>query len=71
MEIQYAKTAVKAINGMERRFVPDDVATPDDLRAIRAAREEYAQGETVPHSAINWNEKEPRGESYKGGTAHE
>lgn len=38
-----------------RRFVPDDVATPDDLEAIRAARAEYAAGETVSHESINWD----------------
>ena len=38
-----------------RRFVPDDLATPDDLEAIQTARAEYLHGETIPHSAINWN----------------
>ncbi len=38
-----------------RRFVSDDVATADDLEAIKTAREEYASGETVAHSAINWD----------------
>lgn len=41
-----------------RRFVPfdiDDIATEDDLKAHRAAMEEYANGETVAHDAINWN----------------
>lgn len=38
-----------------KRFVPDDVATADDLQAIQAAREEYARGETVSHDALNWN----------------
>ena len=38
-----------------RRFVPDDVATPDDLNAINAARKEFASGETIGHNAINWN----------------
>lgn len=38
-----------------RRFVPDDVATPDDLAAIAAARAEYASGASVPHEAINWD----------------
>ncbi len=40
-----------------RRFVPvdvDDVATGDDLRAHRVAMEEYVNGETVAHNAINW-----------------
>lgn len=38
-----------------KRFVPDDVATADDLEAIQAARREYANGETVSHEAINWD----------------
>lgn len=38
-----------------KRFVPDDVATADDLQAIQEAREEYARGETVNHSNINWD----------------
>lgn len=38
-----------------RRFLPDDVATPDDIEAIKQARVEYARGETIPHNAINWN----------------
>lgn len=37
-----------------KRFVSDDVATADDLRAIQAAHEEYTRGETVNHSNINW-----------------
>ena len=37
------------------RFMPDDVATPGDLEAIAAAREEYARGETISHDAINWD----------------
>ena len=38
-----------------RRFLPDDVATPDDVEAIRDALAQYARGQTVPHEAINWN----------------
>lgn len=38
-----------------RRFPPDDMATPDDLGAIREARAEYASGRTIPHEAINWD----------------
>ena len=38
-----------------RRFLPDDTATTDDLRDIQQARAEYSRGETVPHSAINWD----------------
>lgn len=38
-----------------KRFVSDDVATSDDLRAISAARDEFARGETVSHDAINWD----------------
>lgn len=38
-----------------RRFLPDDVATPGDLADIRRARVEYANGQTVPHNAVNWD----------------
>lgn len=38
-----------------RRFLPDDIATPDDLEASREARAEYARGQTVSHEAINWD----------------
>lgn len=37
-----------------KRFVPDDVATLDDLDAIREARSEYNDGKTVSHEAVNW-----------------
>lgn len=38
-----------------RRFLPDDITTPDDLEASQKARAEYARGQTVPHDAINWD----------------
>lgn len=38
-----------------RRFLSDDVATPDDLTDIQRAKAEYASGQTVPHNAINWD----------------
>ncbi len=38
-----------------KRFVPDDVATPDDLKDIYMARTEYANGETIDHNIINWD----------------
>ena len=37
-----------------KRFMPDDVATPDDLRDIAAAREEYRLGETFSDRDIDW-----------------
>ena len=38
-----------------KRFIADDVANADDVEAVRAARQEYANGETVNHDAINWD----------------
>lgn len=38
-----------------KRFVPDDVATVDDLEAIQTAQNEYANGETTNHDDIDWN----------------
>lgn len=37
------------------RFVPDDVATPDDIVAIEAAAEDLRAGHTMGHDAIDWD----------------
>ena len=37
-----------------KRFVPDDVATPEDLAEIKAANEAFARGEYVRHEDIDW-----------------
>ena len=37
-----------------RRFMSDDIATLDDLKAIEEARAEYEAGEAIPEDAINW-----------------
>ena len=37
-----------------KRFIPDDVATPEDLRDIRQANEEFARGEFMRDEDINW-----------------
>ncbi len=39
-------------------FIPqdaDDVETPEDTAAHIAGIKEYEAGETIPHSAINWD----------------
>jgi hypothetical protein len=38
-----------------KRFLPDDVATPEDLDIIAAAREEYRCGETISDGNIDWD----------------
>ena len=38
-----------------KRFIPDDIATLDDLEAIRIADEEFARGEFVRHEDIDWS----------------
>lgn len=38
-----------------KRFLSDDIATKDDLEAIRIAREEHRSGQTINHNSINWN----------------
>jgi len=37
-----------------KRFLPDDVATTDDLDIIVTAREEYRLRETINEEEINW-----------------
>ena len=38
-----------------KRFIVDDVATPDDLKDIREARIEFSNGETINHNDIDWD----------------
>lgn len=38
-----------------KRFVSDDIASSDDLAAIKAAREDLASGATVSHDDIDWD----------------
>lgn len=38
-----------------KRFMPDDIATADDLQAIKEAQGEYVRGELISHDSINWN----------------
>jgi len=54
------------IYSLMSRLVPDDVATPEDIAAIRNAEAEYARGETVhfsstkemaAHFGVNLDEK--------------
>jgi len=38
-----------------KRFLPDHIATEEDLRDIEIAREEYRRGETTSHNDIDWD----------------
>ena len=38
-----------------RRFIPDDVTTPDDIAAHALAMDEYRRGETIDDEDINWD----------------
>jgi len=38
-----------------KRFLPDNIATAEDLRDIKEARMEYSRGETISHNEINWD----------------
>jgi hypothetical protein len=45
----------KLLLEIARGFIPDDVATPEDLADIAKADEEFARGEFVRMSDINWD----------------
>ena len=40
--------------GLMMKFVPDNIATNEDLRDIVQAREEFAKGETYSWDDIKW-----------------
>lgn len=37
------------------KFIPEDVAAPDEVAAIKTAHEQMVRGDVVGHSAIDWN----------------
>jgi hypothetical protein len=45
---------IQLIFEIVKRFVPDDVATLEDLADIKTANEEFARGDFVRHNEINW-----------------
>jgi len=52
---QLPETEQILILELVKRINPDDILAPDDIADIEEARMEYARGETVSESAINWN----------------
>jgi hypothetical protein len=52
---QLPETEQILILELVKRINPDDILMPEDIADIREARAEYARGETIPDSAIDWN----------------
>ena len=52
---QLPKSEQMLVLEIVKRFIPDDMATPDDLADIAKAREEYRRGKTVNHNDIDWS----------------
>jgi hypothetical protein len=52
---QLQESEQKLLYEIVKRFRPDDVATPEDLADITAAREEYRRGETFNDDDIDWS----------------
>ena len=48
------ETGLDTLYNVMIRFVPDDVATPDEVEAIEQARAEFARGEFVREDEIKW-----------------
>lgn len=52
------ETELSLLLEIARRFIPDDIATPEDLEAIRIADEEYVRGEYVEEDAKKWQSQD-------------
>ena len=52
---QLPEVEQRLILELVKRINPDDVLTPEDIADIEEARAEYARGETVSGSGINWD----------------
>ena len=49
------ETELKLVVEVVRRFLPDYVATSDDLEHITMARQELTNGETTNFNDIDWD----------------
>lgn len=45
----------KLVLEIVKRFAPDDVATPEDIAAIKAAEDDAKYGRLVKHENIDWD----------------
>ncbi len=53
---QHAEQHGESLNGFINRAIDETMERDDNEKsAVRAARQEYANGETVNHDAINWD----------------
>lgn len=52
---QLPEAEQKLVLEIVKRFIPDDVATPEDIAAIQEAEEDARLGLLVRHEDIDWN----------------
>ena len=53
---QHAEQHGESLNGFIKRAIDETMERDDNEKSdVRAARQEYANGETVNHDAINWD----------------
>lgn len=48
-------TEIETLYRVLIKFVPEDIATPDEVKAINEAQEQFKKGEYVSHEDINWD----------------
>ncbi len=49
------ESGIDTLYNVLMRFIPDDVATPDEIEVMEQSRAEFARGEFVRHEDIDWN----------------
>ena len=37
------------------KFIPEDIALPDEIEAMRLGREDFVRGDFVRHEDIDWD----------------
>ena len=52
---QHAEQHGESLNGFINRAIDETMERDNEKSDVRAARQEYANGETVNHDAINWD----------------
>lgn len=57
MRIEYGRNVVKYINSTDKHTnsIPEDASLPEEIEAIKKAKEDISKFGTIPHGQVDWD----------------